>query len=183
MGTMIRQLKETGREALLPAVLDEVVRVRAEFGYPIMVTPFSQLVATQALMNVTAKERYETVPDEVTRYVLGRFGTPAMPMDAQVEDKIKSSQRAKELAAESKMASLDELRAKIGRGYSDEEFLLRAVMPADQVDAMVAAGPARRGYNPKSKPVLDLVRDLTATSKHKHIKIEKDDFKLELNGK
>ncbi len=183
MGTMIRQLKETGREALLPAVLDEVVRVRAEFGYPIMVTPFSQLVATQALMNVTAKERYETVPDEVTRYVLGRFGTPAMPMDAQVEDKIKSSPRAKELAAESKMASLDELRAKIGRGYSDEEFLLRAVMPADQVDAMIAAGPARRGYNPKSKPVLDLVRDLTATSKHKHIKIEKGDFKLELNGK
>lgn len=183
MGTMLRQLKETGREALLPEVLDEVVRVRAEFGYPIMVTPFSQLVATQALLNVTSKERYETVPDEVTRYVLGRFGTPAMPMDQNVEDRIKSSARAKEIEGETKMGSLDELRAKIGRGYSDEEFLLRAVMPADQVDAMVAAGPARRGYNPKTKPVLDLIRDLTTKSDHHHIKIEKGDFKLELNGK
>lgn len=55
--------------------------MRAEFGYPNMVTPFSQQVATQAMLNVTSAERYQTVPDEVTRYVPGRFATPAMPMD------------------------------------------------------------------------------------------------------
>lgn len=182
MGTMLRQLKETKREHLLQQVLEEVVRVRAEFGYPIMVTPFSQLVATQAMLNVTSKERYQTVPDEVTRYVLGRFGTPAMPMDATVEDRIKSSKRARELDAEPQMASLDELRARIGRGYSDEEFLLRAVMPADQVDAMVAAGPARRSYNPKTKPVLDLIRELTSRKGLGSVKIDKPGFKLELGG-
>lgn len=182
MGTMIRQLKETRREHLLPQVLDEVVRVRAEFGYPIMVTPFSQLVATQAMLNVTSDERYKTVPDEVTRYVLGRFGTPAMPMDANVEDRIKSSKRAKELESEPKMGSLDELRAKIGKHYSDEEFLLRATMPADQVDAMVAAGPARRTYDPKSKPTMDLIRELTKRQKLGHVKIEKPGFRIELNG-
>ncbi|SPF79518.1 biotin carboxyl carrier protein [Pseudoprimorskyibacter insulae] len=182
MGTMMRQLKETRREHLLPAVLEEVVRVRAEFGYPIMVTPFSQLVATQAMLNVTSNERYQTVPDEVTRYVLGRFGTPAMPMDANVEDRIRSSKRAKELEAEATMGSIDELRAKIGKQYSDEEFLLRATMPADQVDAMKAAGPARRGYDPKSKPVMDLVRELTARKGLGRVKIEKAGFKLELNG-
>lgn len=181
MGTMLRQLKETGRAHLLPQVLDEVARVRAEFGYPIMVTPFSQLVATQAMLNVTSDERYQTVPDEVTRYVLGRFGTPAMPMDADVEDRIKSSKRAKELEDEPQMASLDELRARIGKGYSDEEFLLRAVMPADQVDAMVAAGPARRGYDPSTKPVLDLVRELTSRKGLGSIKIDKPGFKLELS--
>ena len=178
---MLRQLKETGRAHLLPQVLEEVARVRAEFGYPIMVTPFSQLVATQAMLNVTSDERYQTVPDEVTRYVLGRFGTPAMPMDADVEDRIKSSKRAKELEDEPQMASLDELRARIGKGYSDEEFLLRAVMPADQVDAMVAAGPARRGYDPSTKPVLDLVRELTSRKGLGSIKIDKPGFKLELS--
>ena len=182
MGTMLRQLKETGREHLLDQVLEEVVRVRAEFGYPIMVTPFSQLVATQAMLNVTSAERYENVPDEVTRYVLGRFGTPAMPMDGAVEDRIRSSKRARDLEGEGKMAALDELRAGIGRHYSDEEFLLRAVMPADQVDAMVAAGPARRTYDPKTRPVMELIRELTARRGLSSVKIDRPGLKLELNG-
>jgi oxaloacetate decarboxylase alpha subunit len=182
MGTMMRQLKETKREHLLPEVLEEVIRVRAELGYPIMVTPFSQLVATQAMLNVTSEERYQTVPDEVTRYVLGRFGTPAMPMDANVEDRIRSSKRAKELEGEATMASIDELRARIGKQYSDEEFLLRATMPADQVDAMRAAGPARPTYNPNSKPVLDLIRELTSRKGLGSVSIDKPGFKLELKG-
>jgi oxaloacetate decarboxylase (Na+ extruding) subunit alpha len=182
MGTMIRQLQETGRENLLPAVLQEVEKVRAEFGFPIMVTPFSQLVATQALLNVTSNERYQTVPDEVTRYVLGRFGTPAMPMDANVEDRIRSSARAKEIEDEATMASLDELRGRIGKQYCDEEFLLRAVMPADQVDAMVAAGAARPGYNPETKPVMDLIRELTARKSLGMVKIKKPGLRLELKG-
>lgn len=182
MGTLKRQLSETKRLHLLPQVLREIERVRAEFGYPIMVTPFSQLVATQALLNVTSADRYDTVPDEVTRYVLGRFGTPAMPMDGAVEDRIRSSRRAREIEAEAQMASLDELRARIGKQYSDEEFLLRAVMPADQVDAMVAAGPARRGYDPTSRPVMDLVRELTARKGLGSVRIEKPGFRLELNG-
>ncbi|MGG7565189.1 hypothetical protein ACQ5SO_03365 [Rhodovulum sp. DZ06] len=182
MGTMKRQLAETKRLHLLPQVLAEVEKVRADLGYPIMVTPFSQVVGTQALLNVLSGERYATVPDEVTRYVLGRFGAPAMPLDPQVEDRIKSSKRAKELEAEPKMASLDELRARIGKQYSDEEFLLRAVMPADQVDAMKAAGPARRIYDPKSRPVVDLVKGLTAKKGLGHVKIEKPGFTLELKG-
>lgn len=182
MGTMKRQLAETRREHLLPRVLEEVERVRAELGYPIMVTPFSQLVATQALLNVTSAERYATVPDEVTRYVLGRFGTPAMPMDAEIEERIRGSRRAKEIEDEAQMGSLDEMRGKIGRHYSDEEFLLRATMPADQVDAMIGAGPARRGYNPNTKPVMDLLRELSGRRGIGSIRIEKPGFKLELNG-
>jgi oxaloacetate decarboxylase alpha subunit len=180
LGTMMRQLKETKRAHILPQVLEEVVKVRAEFGYPIMVTPFSQLVATQAMLNVTSSERYQTVPDEVTRYALGRFGEPAMPMDENVRDRITSSKRAKELEQEAQMASLDDLRTKIGKGYSDEEFLLRATMPADQVDAMVKAGPARRSYDPKTKPVMDLIRALTTRKGLGDIKISKPGFTLEM---
>jgi oxaloacetate decarboxylase (Na+ extruding) subunit alpha len=182
MGTMKRQLSEMKRLHLLPQVLEEVERVRADLGYPIMVTPFSQVVGTQALMNVIAGKRYETVPDEVTRYVLGRFGAPAMPLDPDVEDRIKSSKRAKELDDEPRMGSLDELRAKVGKHYSDEEFLLRAVMPADQVDAMIAAGPAPQTYDPKTRGVKHLLSELTKRKGLSSVKITKPGFALELNG-
>ena len=182
MGTMKRQLAEIRRLDLLPKVLDEVEQVRADLGYPIMVTPFSQVVGTMALMNVMQGERYKTIPDEVTRYVLGRFGQPTMPMDRAVEARIRDTKRARELEDEPHMASLDELRARIGRGYSDEEFLLRAVMPSDQVDAMRAAGPARRGYDQKTRPVMALMQELTARKGLTSIRIEKPGLKLELNG-
>jgi oxaloacetate decarboxylase alpha subunit len=183
MGTMKRQLAEMKRLPLLPQVLAEVERVRADLGYPIMVTPFSQLVGSQALLNVLSGERYKTVPDEVTRYVLGRFGAPAMPLDPGVEDRIKSSKRAKELEDEPHMGSLDELRAKIGKGLSDEEFLLRAVMPADQVDAMIAAGPTERRYNPQMRKVKYLFSELTKRKGLSAVKISKPGFKLELGGR
>ena len=182
MGTMKRQLAETKRLHLLPQVLEEVERVRADLGYPIMVTPFSQVVATQALLNVVGGERYGVVPDEVTRYVLGRFGAPAMPLNSKIEDRIRSSKRAKELEEEPHMASLDELRAKIGKGYSDEEFLLRAVMPADQVDAMKAAGPARRDYDPAHRPAMKLLRELAARKDIGSVKISRPGLTLELSG-
>lgn len=182
MGTMKRQLREIRRENLLPQVLEEVERVRQELGYPIMVTPFSQVVGTMALMNVMQGERYATIPDEVTRYVLGRFGKPSMPMDPDIEERIRGSKRAQELEEEPHMASLDDLRARIGEGYSDEEFLLRAVMPADQVEAMLAAGPARRDYAPRSRPVMSLLNELTQRKGLTAVKIEKPGLTLELNG-
>ena len=105
-----------------------------------------------------------------------------MPLDPEVEDRIRSSKRAKELEAEPHMASLDELRARIGKHYCDEEFLLRAVMPADQVDAMVAAGPARRSYDPTSRPVMDLIGELTRRKDLSSVKVSKPGFTLELKG-
>ena len=80
------------------------------------------------------------------------------------------------------MASLDELRAKIGKDLSDEEFLLRAVMPADQVDAMKAAGPARRGYDPMMRPTIDLIRELTSRRDLGEVKLSKPGLTLELKG-
>ena len=60
------------------------------------------------------------------------------------------------------MAPLPELRRRIGAQLSDEEFLLRATMPANLVDAMQAAGPAPRDYDPALRPVLELIRALCA---------------------
>jgi oxaloacetate decarboxylase alpha subunit len=80
------------------------------------------------------------------------------------------------------MASIDELRGKLGKHLSDEEFLLRAVMPAEQVDAMVAAGPARRSYDPTHKPVKTLIAKLAARKDLYSVKIEKSGFNLEMTG-
>lgn len=156
--TTRRQLAELKLEHKMPAVVEETERVRVELGYPIMVTPFPQIVCTQALFNVIGAERYGQVPDQVIRYVMGRFGRPTRPVDKEVEAKILDRPRAKEIAAEPPVMALDGLRRKFGHQLSDEEFLLRCVMPAEQVDAMLAAGPARRRYSPVARKVARLLK-------------------------
>jgi oxaloacetate decarboxylase alpha subunit len=103
-----------------------------------------------------------------------------MPIDAKVMDRIESLPRTRELRAEPPMASLAELRRRLGERLSDEELLLRATMPAGQVDAMQAAGPAARHYNPALKPVMSLLRQLTEHRDLSHICVEKPGFRLEL---
>ncbi|MGH8258172.1 MAG: biotin carboxyl carrier protein, partial [Steroidobacteraceae bacterium] len=76
IGTMRRHLAESRLSHLEGAVIEELGRVREELGWPIVMTPFSQMILTQAVMNVTGKERYSVIPDEVIRYALGRFGRP-----------------------------------------------------------------------------------------------------------
>ncbi|MGH7810734.1 MAG: hypothetical protein ACREP5_10700, partial [Candidatus Binatia bacterium] len=68
------QLGNLGKLDKLPEVLEEVSRVRAEFGYPIMVTPYSQFFGVQAAINVMVGERYREVTDEVLLYALGFWG-------------------------------------------------------------------------------------------------------------
>ncbi|MEU2347956.1 biotin carboxyl carrier protein [Modestobacter sp. NPDC049651] len=157
--TTRRQLREIGMEHRFEQLIEEVGRVRAELGHPIMVTPFPQMVVSQALFNVLG-ERWATVPDQVIRYALGSFGRPTAPIDPGVLDRVLDRPRARELQAEPPPPSPAELRRQFGPTPSDEELLLRAHMPADQVDAMVAAGPAPRHYQPTLAPVLGLIREL-----------------------
>ena len=140
-----------------------------------------QIAGTQAVMNVTQKERYAVIPDELIRYALGRFGRPNVPLDQNVMDRIMSLPRTRELQAEPDMAPLPELRRRIGATLSDEEFLLRATMPEGQVDAMKAAGPAKRRYNPEVAPVMNLLRQVAARTDLSGVSIEKEGFRLELS--
>ena len=96
--------------------------------------------------------------------------------------RIESLPRTSELRAEAAMAPLPELRARLGRELSDEEFLLRATMPATQVDAMRAAGPAARHYDPESKPVMELLRRVLRLRNVAELSVVKSDFRLELRG-
>lgn len=138
VSTMRRQLEEMGKPELYDAALVEIEQVRAELGYPIMVTPLSQFVASQAVMNVASGERYARPSDQVIRYLLGQFGAPPAPPDPAVADRVLSQPRAEKLRRVEPL-SLEGAREKHGTGISDEELLLRLTMPAGQVDAMLAA--------------------------------------------
>jgi oxaloacetate decarboxylase alpha subunit len=178
--TMKRQLAELKLADRWPAVVEEVERVRAELGFPIMVTPFPQMVCTQALFNVMSPARYENVPDEIIRYVVGRFGRPTRPVDAGVMERILARPRAAALIAEPPPPSLSELRQRFGGDMDDEQLLLRAVMPAAQVDAMLSAGVARRYYNPELSPVLQLLKGMKSRNLPSRLVVDKPGFTLAL---
>jgi oxaloacetate decarboxylase alpha subunit len=183
IGTMRRHLAESRLSHLERAVIDEIGRVREELGWPIVMTPFSQIVLTQAVMNVTRKdkERYAVIPDEVIRYAFGKFGRPNIPIAPEVMDRIDSLPRARELRNEPGMPPLPELRKRIGPELSDEEFLLRATMPANQVDAMKPMGAAPRTYDPEIIPVKNLIRQLATRRDIAYISVQKAGFSLELS--
>ena len=75
LSNMLGQLKQAGQEDRYYDVLAEVPRVRKDFGYPPLVTPTSQIVGTQAVMNIVAGERYKMVPKESKGLLCGEYGT------------------------------------------------------------------------------------------------------------
>ncbi len=85
---LLAQLKEQKAEHRLAEVLEEVPKVREDLGYPPLVTPTSQIVGVQAVMNVLAGERYKVVPKEVKDYVRGLYGRPPAPIREAVIKKI-----------------------------------------------------------------------------------------------
>ena len=157
------QLRLVGKEDKLQETLDEAARVRADFGYPIMVTPLSQFVVSQAAINVIVGERYKEVTDQVIQYALGLWGkeAPAL-MDPNVKDKILRRSRAKDWQGwEPPEPSLDEVRRKFGGpSLSDEELLLRVYAGENAVKGMNAAGASREHLN-GTRPLIRLIEELS----------------------
>jgi oxaloacetate decarboxylase alpha subunit len=197
MTTMRRQLEEMRRPELFDEAIEEIERVRADFGYPIVVTPYAQFLVTQAVFNVMARhrgaERYADVPDEIVRYFLGHFGEPPAPPDPEVADRIVSLPRAAELRKVQPL-SLEGARKKFGSAISDEELLLRLTMPPDQVDAMLAGAPpqprtaapspppppapAAAGAN-GADPVVRLLREIQRRPEIGYLQLTTDDTAVE----
>lgn len=182
MTTTLRQLQELNLADRFPAVIAETERVRAELGYPIMVTPFPQMVMSQALFNVIGTQRYAQVSDQVIRYILGKFGRPTAPVDPQVEATILDRPRAKDIRGEADFPTLADLRKRFGATIEDEEFLLRAVMPDDQVDAMLAAGLSRATYTPEATPLFALLCQLAARPAARDIVVERGGVRIALHA-
>ena len=88
LSNLINQLKQQGASDKLDEVLKEVPNVRKDLGYPPLVTPLSQMVGTQAVLNVVTGERYKMVPKEINDYLHGRYGKSPAPVDENIRKKI-----------------------------------------------------------------------------------------------
>jgi pyruvate/oxaloacetate carboxyltransferase len=87
LSNLVSQLRQQNAMDRYYEVLDEIPRVRADLGYPPLVTPTSQIVGTQATFNVLMGERYKVIPEEVKRYVSGYYGRAPAPINPEVQKK------------------------------------------------------------------------------------------------
>jgi oxaloacetate decarboxylase alpha subunit len=180
MGTLKAQLAQHAMTEKLPEVLKEVAVVRKELGYPIMATPFSQLVGIQAVLNIVTGKRYSIVPDEVLQYAYKYYGEPPAPIDPNVMDMIMASDRAKEVGDNPPPQPTEaELRKQYGTD-DDDELILKALIPQPDIDAMRAAGPVRRDYPLLSSSELDEVRKLMTITSSPVVQVRSDQFNLTL---
>jgi oxaloacetate decarboxylase alpha subunit len=172
------QLKKVGLEHKIDEALQETMRVRAELGYPIMVTPLSQFVGSQAAINVIVGERYKEVTDQTIQYALGYWGKEGAELMApEVKAKVLDRPRAKEWAAwQPPEPSVAEIRKKMNaESCTDEELLLRWNLGAEEIEAMRAAGPPKE-YLTARQPLVNLLEALSKRKDYRQIVIKKGDM-------
>jgi oxaloacetate decarboxylase (Na+ extruding) subunit alpha len=180
------QLMLVGLEQKYTETLRECARVREEWGWPIMVTPLSQFVGSQAAINVITGERYKEVTDQTILYALGYWGGQECidGIDPDVRDRILARPRARELAASPpREPTYDEIQARFGGpGVSDEEMLLRMECTEAELDALRTAGPPRDyEHLDAASPLVTLVEQLTRRTDRSYVHVQKGDLALTLS--
>ncbi len=131
ISNLLSQLRELGAADKLKEVLAEIPRVRADLGYPPLVTPTSQIVGTQAVLNVLTGERYRQVTRETRAYVQGYYGAPPAPIDPEVKRKILGeTQEIAGRPADQLSPELERARQEIGDlAHSEEDVLSYVLFP------------------------------------------------------
>ena len=131
ISNLANQLKEQGALNRMNEVLDEIPRVRADLGFPPLVTPTSQIVGTQAFFNVLAGERYKTITNEVKLYLQGRYGKAPGKVDEQLRKQAIGSEEVIDVRpADLLKPELARLREEIGSlAKSEEDVLTFAMFP------------------------------------------------------
>ena len=125
LSNLVSQLKEQNAIDKLEDVLKEVPRVREDLGYPPLVTPTSQIIGTQAVLNIIAGERYKMIPNEVKQYVKGMYGKPTVPIKDDIVKLIIGDEEVIDCRpADLLEPVLDENRKKISKYIMDEEDVL-----------------------------------------------------------
>ena len=181
------QLAEMRLLERLGEVLEESVEVRKDLGYPIMITPHSQFVVTQAALNVAVGERYKVLIDELILFAQGVYGVDSgyTWMEQNLKDRLLSLPRARELAArERRDVSLRDVREQLGGpGVSDEELLLRYIMKGRQeIEAMRAAG-APREYRGAALPLPSLLKELARHKSVRYVSVQRGGDRLTLQNR
>ena len=160
------QLETVGLENRMEEILEEAGRVRADLGYPIVVSPFAQYIITQSVLNVTAQDqgraRYDNVPDEIRLYTRGGYGEIAGKIDPNLYDRItRGADPITERPGSLVPPALKRLRERRGPFTSDDDLVLAAFYDDTQYSALKNAGPITTDYRLMDTPLLTLVKELT----------------------
>jgi oxaloacetate decarboxylase alpha subunit len=126
---LVNQLREQSAEHRLDDVLKEVPVVRKAMGYPPLVTPTSQIVGTQATLNVLVGERWKIIPKEVKNYFMGYYGKPPAEVDPEVQEKALGGEEPITCRPGEKIdPELDRARADIAAWITQPEDVLSYVL-------------------------------------------------------
>ena len=131
LSNLVSQLKQANAMEKFEDVLNEVPRVREDLGYPPLVTPSSQIVGTQAVLNVVTGERYKMVPNEVKDVVRGKYGSTTVPITDEFAEKIlgdEASQRITHRPADDIPPDLENARKEFAEYIEQEEDVLTGAM-------------------------------------------------------
>ncbi|KPG73888.1 oxaloacetate decarboxylase subunit alpha [Enterococcus sp. RIT-PI-f] len=136
LSNLLSQLTEQGLQDKYEEVLAEVPKVRADLGYPPLVTPLSQMVGTQALMNVISGERYKLVPSEIKDYVKGLYGQSPAPISEEIKETIiGDAEVVTDRPADLIAPQLPAIRKEISQyAKSSEDILMYALFPQQAKD-------------------------------------------------
>ncbi len=136
LSNLVSQLKQQNAMNKFEEVLKEVPRVREDLGYPPLVTPTSQIVGTQAVLNVVTGERYKMVPNEVKQLVKGMYGKTTVPIKEDIVKKIIGNEEQITCRpADLIKPELESIKKEVAQYVEqDEDVLTRAMFPKPSID-------------------------------------------------
>jgi oxaloacetate decarboxylase alpha subunit len=142
LSNLVAQLREQKAEDRLDAVLAEMPHVRKDLGYPPLVTPTSQIVGSQAALNVMTGKRYAVVSTETKNYAMGLYGEPPAPIDPEIKAKVLGKREPITCRpADLLEPGLDKARTELGGlARSDEDVLTYALFPEIAKEFFLARG-------------------------------------------
>jgi len=180
MSNLENQLLELKLLHKLPEVLAEAGRVRQELGYPVMVTPYSQLVGVQAVFNVVEGERYRTVPEELKLYVRGAYGKPAAPIDPNALDRILAGGDKEPIDPSENFSEplVSKVRAEQGSSLSDEDLLLTIFNTRETMEKFYQNKKTIESHPVVRTPLAFLIKELATRHEIKTVNIQKGSFKI-----
>jgi oxaloacetate decarboxylase alpha subunit len=173
------QLAEVGLQDRLQEVLEEIPRIRKDLGYPIMVSPLSQYLGVQAILNVMGEERYQTVADEIRQYALGYYGELAAPIEPNVLDRIAGDEQAITVRpGELIEPMVEKVKAEQGPFASDEELLLNIFYNKPTLRKFYESLRSKNASPSARSPLSLLLKELASRRDIKYFYVQKGDFTL-----
>jgi pyruvate/oxaloacetate carboxyltransferase len=182
MSNLVQQLSDQGQAHRLPEVLDEIVRIREDLGYPILVSPMAQYVGTQGVLNVLSGKRYQMVPQEIKQYVLGYYGKVVGKIKPEVRELIAGDEPEITVPPGQLIEPMmPRYRRELAPYGSDEELALKIFYSAKVVEENRRARLNVRQWTHATNAAALLAKELLGRKDIEICEVRKKDFYFSMN--